>query len=185
METPATLSRSAALLALLDQREAWLCRRFNAVIHQSGLRLLFQIASRLGDGVVWYGLIAAILFLGGERGPGVAARMSMAGIVGLLLYRRLKHTFVRERPFITHSSIRRAGVPLDRFSFPSGHTLHAVSFSIIAAAAYPALWVLLLPLVVLIALSRVVLGLHYLSDVMVGAAIGAGLANLTLVVLPL
>ncbi|HEV7631790.1 MAG TPA: phosphatase PAP2 family protein, partial [Steroidobacteraceae bacterium] len=67
-------------------------------------------------------------------------------------------------------------VPLDRFSFPSGHTLHAVSFTLIASMAFPLLALLLVPLALLIALSRVVLGLHYPSDVLAGALLGAGVA---------
>src|SRR6266404_6153722 len=91
-----------------------------------------------------------------------------------------QRVFVRERPFITHSSIALAGAPLDRYSFPSGHTLHAVSFAWQASAHFPELGLLLLPLAALIAGSRVVLGLHYPTDVLVGAAIGASLAELGL-----
>jgi undecaprenyl-diphosphatase len=185
MEPANTLSRSAVILARLDQRELALCRCFNAIIHRVGLRRLFQVASRLGDGVVWYALIAVIALFGGRTGGAVAAQMALSGIGGLLLYRWLKHRFVRERPFITHSSIQRAGVPLDRFSFPSGHTLHAVGFSVLACSAFPVLAWVLVPLAVLIALSRVVLGLHYLSDVLVGGAIGYAVARAALTLMPI
>ncbi|HNW79764.1 MAG TPA: phosphatase PAP2 family protein, partial [Candidatus Competibacteraceae bacterium] len=70
--------------------------------------------------------------------------------------------------------------PLDEYSFPSGHTLHAVSFSIIAVYYYPVLAWLVLPFTVLVALSRLVLGLHYPSDVLAGILLGAALASLTL-----
>ena len=63
--------------------------------------------------------------------------------------------------------------PLDPFSFPSGHTLHAVAFTVVAATHYPPLAALLVPFTLLIAASRVVLGLHYPSDVLVGAVLGA------------
>ena len=96
------------------------------------------------------------------------------------IYALLKRLFVRERPFITHAGIDRAGAPLDRYSFPSGHTLHAVSFTWQAGAHFPELLWVLLPLAALIAASRVVLGLHYPSDVLAGAAIGAALAELGL-----
>ncbi|MEK7737966.1 MAG: phosphatase PAP2 family protein, partial [Pseudomonadota bacterium] len=67
-----------------------------------------------------------------------------------------------------------------RFSFPSGHTLHAVSFTLVASAAYPVLAPSLWLYTALVALSRPVLGLHYPSDVLAGAAIGALLAQLVL-----
>jgi len=71
--------------------------------------------------------------------------------------------------------------PLDQFSFPSGHTLHAVAFTTIAIAHYPQLAFLLIPFAFLVALSRMVLGLHYPSDVLAGAAIGAAIAGISLV----
>jgi undecaprenyl-diphosphatase len=99
----------------------------------------------------------------------------------VLLYTLLKRLFVRERPFITHRGISRAAAPLDRYSFPSGHTLHAVCFTWQAAVHFPELAWVLLPLTALIAASRVVLGLHYPTDVLAGASIGAALAALGLV----
>ena len=74
--------------------------------------------------------------------------------------------------------------PLDEFSFPSGHTLHAVSFSLVALAYYPILAWLLLPFALSVAVSRVVLGMHYPSDVLAAVAIGTGLASLSLWLIP-
>ena len=175
LETPP--ARPAGLLARLDHAELRICVTFNRGVRRAGLRRLFQVASRLGDGAAWYALIGLLPLLFGRAAVAVSLRMALAGLVGLLLYKALKHRLVRERPFITHHSIVRAAVPLDRFSFPSGHTLHAVCFTIIAIDAFPVLAWVLVPLALLIALSRVVLGLHYPSDVLAGAAIGEGIAQ--------
>jgi undecaprenyl-diphosphatase len=70
--------------------------------------------------------------------------------------------------------------PLDRYSFPSGHTLHAVTFTAIAIHHVPMLAVPLVPFALLIGASRVVLGLHYPTDVLAGATLGAGIAASTL-----
>jgi undecaprenyl-diphosphatase len=75
-------------------------------------------------------------------------------------------------------------VPLDHFSFPSGHTLHAMAFSLVALFYYPHLAWLLLPFTLLVALSRVVLGLHYPSDVMAGAALGVLIAEASFLLVP-
>jgi undecaprenyl-diphosphatase len=167
-----------ALMARIDAAEYGLCRTLNRGAAFAIPRTVFRVASRLGDGVIWYLLIVMLPFLYGAAALRPAIVMALTGVLGLLLYTLLKRVFVRERPFITHTSIDMKAVPLDRYSFPSGHTLHAVSFAWQATAHFPELGWVLLPLAALIAGSRVVLGLHYPSDVLAGAAIGAALAEL-------
>jgi undecaprenyl-diphosphatase len=169
-------TRFHGALSWLDERELAACQRFNSAVRRAGMLRLFRVASRAGDGVLWYALIAALALFFGPEGRIDALRCVLAGTVGLLLYRGLKGVLVRERPFITHRSIVCAARPLDRFSFPSGHTLHAVSFTTLIGAAVPGSVLLLAPVALLIALSRVVLGLHYPTDVLAGALLGAGIA---------
>ena len=137
----------------------------------------FRAVSRLGDGMVWYALILGIALFGGKQGCLAALHMAGVGLVAATLYRFLKHWTRRPRPFRSHAQIVAHIAPLDEFSFPSGHTLHAISFSLVATAWYPQLFPVLLPLTVLIAASRVVLGLHYPSDVVVALLIGFVLAE--------
>jgi undecaprenyl-diphosphatase len=89
----------------------------------------------------------------------------------------VKRTTVRVRPYEVNPLVSAGAAVLDRFSFPSGHTLHAVAFSLIACAYYPGLWVILVPFTAVTAVSRVALGLHYPSDVLAGAALGALIAG--------
>ncbi len=65
--------------------------------------------------------------------------------------------------------IRLGERPLDHFSFPSGHTLHAVMTTTVLGYIQPVLLMLMLPFTILVAVSRMILGLHYPSDVAVGA----------------
>ena len=167
-----------AFMARVDAAEYGLCRRLNRGAALPLPRRIFQVASRLGDGVLWYALLLALPLLYGASAVRPAAIMALTGALGVLIYALLKRLLVRERPFITHAGIDRAGAPLDRYSFPSGHTLHAVCFTWQCAAHFPELLFVLAPLAALIAASRVVLGLHYPSDVLAGAALGAALAAL-------
>src|SRR5215467_14562403 len=168
----------STILARIDAAEYGICRRLNRGAANGSLCTIFRIASRLGDGVIWYAMLAILPLLYGRPAVRPVVIMAITGVVGVLLYKVLKKVCVRERPFITHSSISLAMAPLDRYSFPSGHTLHAVAFTWQAIAAFPELGWVLVPLATLIAASRVVLGLHYPTDVLAGAAIGASLAEL-------
>lgn len=155
-----------------------LCLRFNRVSRHTLLCLLFRGISRLGNGVFWYSLMAALLAADGWQAFPVVARMVAGGLLCLALYKWLKAKTSRPRPYQVYVAIAAAAPALDRFSFPSGHTLHAVCFAGIACHAYPQLAQLLWPFVVLIAASRPILGLHYPSDVLAGALIGLGVAQL-------
>jgi undecaprenyl-diphosphatase len=72
-------------------------------------------------------------------------------------------------------------LPPDQFSFPSGHTMTAFSIALVVSYFYPSLEGPLLFLALSIAMSRVVLGMHFLSDVLAGVVLGVGLgcASLT------
>lgn len=143
-------------------------------------RLFFGLISRLGDGMFWYALMLAMPFIGGTWTA--TALMAIVGGVATLTYRRLKEGTRRPRPCEVQATLTISVAPLDRFSFPSGHTLHAAAFTVLACAIVPGLTPMLVPFAVLVALSRLVLGLHYPSDVLVGGGLGAGLAALGLLV---
>jgi undecaprenyl-diphosphatase len=157
-----------------------LCIAMNRWGARHALRRFFGVISRLGDGGFWYTLIAAFAVFGGTRGALAALHMALTGIVAATMYRGLKRWTRRPRPFRAHGDIVPYIAPLDEFSFPSGHTLHAVSFSMIALAYFPVLAPVLLPFTLLVALSRVVLGLHYPSDVIAATVIGCGLGGVSL-----
>ncbi|NKI33866.1 phosphatase PAP2 family protein [Wenzhouxiangella sp. XN79A] len=167
-------------LARVDQLEQRLCLTLNRASTRASVRSFFAAVSRVGDGMVWYALMTVLAATQGMYGVRAALVMGLSSLIGVGLYKVLKERLVRERPYLTHHAIRVGCAPLDRYSFPSGHTLHAVLFTTIAIAWFPALAAVLIPLAVLIALSRVVLGLHYPTDVVFGALIGWGLAELAL-----
>ena len=162
-------------LRLRANDAAW-CLRTNALCARAATRRYFSLVSRLGDGLFWYALIAAFALFGGFAGRIAALHMASIGLVSLALYKGLKRWTRRPRPFASDVRIRAWIAPLDEFSFPSGHTLHAVCFTIVALAYAPALAWLLIPFALSVAASRVVLGLHYPSDVAAATGIGSGLA---------
>lgn len=178
--TPPRPRRGARRAARLRARDRGWCVRANRWAARSLVRHYFACISRLGDGVFWYALMGMLVLVDGRAGLAASAHMAATGAVALLLYRRLKRWTRRPRPFAADGRIKAWVAPLDEFSFPSGHTLHAVSFSIVALAWYPWLAVLLVPFTASVAVSRVVLGLHYPSDVLAATGIGVLLAAASL-----
>ena len=169
----------------LDRMQQFDCNVCVAVNHTSQYALIrdcFRCVSRLGDGVFWYSLMFGILMVQGKEGVIPVLHMAIAGLVGTLLYKWLKGQTLRPRPYAVRPDICLIGRPLDKFSFPSGHTLHAVVFSTVALSYYPQLSIIVLPFTVMVGLSRVVLGLHYPSDVVAGALIGGLIAGLSFLI---
>jgi undecaprenyl-diphosphatase len=164
----------------LSRGEALFCLACNRWGHRALVRRYFATVSRLGDGVFWYALMAVIVLADGYAGLAASAHMAATGGVALLLYRGLKRWTRRPRPFASDRRIRPLVRPLDEFSFPSGHTLHAVSFALVALSHYPQLAALLIPFSASVAVSRVVLGLHYPSDVLAATGIATALAAASL-----
>ena len=164
--------------------DAGWCLRTNRWCARTGVLRYFAAVSRLGDGVFWYALMLGLIAFGGEQGPTAAGHMAATGLASLLLYKALKRWTRRPRPFASDVRIKAWVAPLDEFSFPSGHTLHAVAFTLIALSYYPTLAWLLVPFTASVAASRVVLGLHYPSDVLAATGIGIALASLSLLTVP-
>jgi len=173
-------SKTGLMFDYLDKTEERFCTYLNRITYNHNISLFFSVISRLGNGVFWYVLILSLPFIYGLSALPIVIQMVATGLVGVVIYKILKKKLVRQRPFITHCKIKLGAAPLDEYSFPSGHTLHSVCFSSVLIAYYPEWSLLLIPFTILVGLSRPILGLHYPSDVIVGAIIGWSLATLSL-----
>jgi undecaprenyl-diphosphatase len=169
----------ALYLHWTHQLDSSLCIRINRTSHNRWVRRIFRLVSRLGDGLFWYAVMLGILLSQGSEGILPCLHMAFVGLSGTLLYKWIKDKTLRPRPYEIHQDVWLSGIPLDRFSFPSGHTQHAVAFSSVTLVYYPVLAPILLPFTLLVAMSRVVLGLHYPSDVLAGALIGLSIAAIS------
>lgn len=157
-----------------------LCGFFNRACHYNLIKKIFTVISRLGNGVFWYILMALLPLFYGSESIMVVVQMIASGLSGTLVYLYLKKSTKRPRPYAVNGSIELGTQPLDQYSFPSGHTLHAIGFSTIVCYYYTEFIVFLIPVSILVAVSRMILGLHYPSDVLVGAGIGFTTAAMVL-----
>ena len=152
------------------------CIYLNHWSHSERIAAFFKIISRLGNGVFWYGMLILVWIMQGLVYTMQIIYLILGSTLGTFIYKVLKIKTVRPRPYQVHQVIRLGEHPLDHFSFPSGHTLHAVMATTVLGYVAPLLLMLMLPFTILVAVSRMVLGLHYPSDVAVGAILGGMMA---------
>ena len=153
------------------------CLYLNHFSHSERVAYFFKVVSRLGDGLFWYVMLATVWLWQGLLYGLQIIYLLLGGSVGTGIYKLLKSKTVRPRPYQVHQVIRLGERPLDHFSFPSGHTLHAVMITTVLGYIQPLLLVLMLPFTILVALSRMELSLDFPSDVAVGALIGGVVAS--------
>jgi len=138
-----------------------------------------RVVSHLGDGWLW-AASAVVLAAGGPHEQRTLAAGATAAAITNLCLVATKRRVRRERP---PSRVARIAPP-DPFSFPSGHTANAFALCTVLATGFPAGASLLGLLAVGIGISRVLLGVHYPSDVLAGGGLGAGAAALSLDLFP-
>lgn len=172
MSTPKTTQ----LISRLSELDLSGCLYFNRYCRQTTVHRFFSIVSRLGDGVFWYSLAAVLPLLYGWQGLFATLEFALIGLCCLAIYKTLKGRFYRARPFVRSKKVFKGCAPLDVCSFPSGHTMHACAFTSIVLWHFPEFAWLLIPFSLLIAASRMILGLHYPSDVLIGATLGVSIA---------
>lgn len=155
--------------------EARVVRRFSTLRVRPGAAVFFVAASRLGDGPLWYAVGLACLVFGDASLRLAAVAASVAVGLSAALFVAVKHRVARPRPYEVWADLPCLLPPPDRFSFPSGHTMTA--FSVLGAFAVlaPGSELFFLPLALWIGASRVFLGVHYPTDVAVGAVLGSAL----------
>lgn len=176
------LTPPSPAFARMQALDLSLCRVLNRANRREYVGRFFALFSRLGDGVFWYTLMLLVPLLHGRGAIAVSVHMALTGVAALLIYKWLKTRTSRPRPFMVSDNIIRRVPPLDEYSFPSGHTLHAVAFSLVLLSHLPEWFWIVVPFSVLVAASRPILGLHYPSDVLAGALVGATVAGVSIAV---
>jgi len=160
----------------MADREVVLCGHLNRMSRPPAIKNFFVFVSWVGDGKDWYLLMVSLSLIYGEKGWATFWNMFVIGVINLALYKTIKSLTDRARPGGLQGNLARRGAARP-IQLPFRHTMHAVAFSLIACAHHPELSVLLMPASALIALSRVILGLHYPTDVIAGGLIGRYVAS--------
>jgi len=163
------------MIRLIAAGDRKLMRRLNRWDAPGWIRKWMVLATRAGDGWLWIALGLVLMAFGGaQRWDAVESALG-AVFVGQAAFMALKRITGRERPCATEFHCWSRLLPPDRFSFPSGHTITAFCVAVPVGLYYPALMAGLLFCALSVASSRLLLGLHYLSDVLAGIVIGTGI----------
>ena len=150
-------------------------RRVNGWKPPRWMQLWMVAATRGGDGWLWYPMGVVIALAGGPGRFRALAAAMIAVSVGIALQLTLKRACGRKRPRTLAPHCWTTLLPPDRFSFPSGHTITAFAVAVSLGVFYPGVLAGLLFCAASVALSRILLGMHFLSDVLAGAALGTAL----------
>lgn len=172
------MASGSAVLQFIAERDHRLMRRVNRWRAPIWIRLWMVCATRGGDGWMWYSICLALLFLGGAERFRAVFEAALASGTGVMMFLWMKKKAGRVRPCALEPHCWATLLPPDQFSFPSGHTISAFAFAVPLSEHYPALGVGLLFCAVSVAVYRILLGMHFLSDVAAGAVLGSGLGYL-------
>jgi undecaprenyl-diphosphatase len=170
------MTRAAAMLNFISHRDHRLMRRVNRWYAPRWIRVWMLAATRGGDGWLWYAMGFILLLFGGEHRFAAVGSASLAAGTGVALFLKIKRATGRKRPCTEEPHCWATLLPPDQFSFPSGHTITAFAVAVSLSSFYPELAAGLFFCAISVALSRILLGMHFLSDVVAGAAIGTLLA---------
>lgn len=163
------------MLGFISARDHGLMRRVNRWPAPKWIRLWMICATRGGDGWLWYAMLLAIALFGGDRRLWCVLASVVAVGTGIALFLWLKRLTGRKRPCALEPHCWANLLPPDQFSFPSGHTITAFAMASTLSLFYPSLSAGLYFCAASIAASRIMLGMHFLSDVAAGALLGLGL----------
>ena len=155
-----------------------LFKAINNLPHTSYLDEQVSLLADLGKGAGWVAGASWLALRDGRRGRRAALASVGAMLLAVgLVQGPIKGTLRRQRPFVREVARVVGRQPLD-FSFPSGHTAGSFAAAAALTCFYPKDGPLLLGTAAAVGASRVYLGLHFPSDVLVGAGLGGALGLL-------
>ena len=129
--------------------------------------------SRSGDGPCYLVIVLLLLLFNAIENPHEFLLVAgLAYAIELSLYIVLKNSIRRARPQASLNNYRAFITPSDTFSFPSGHTAAAFVFACLIVQIYPVIGWVVFPWACAIGASRVLLGVHFPSDIAAGALLG-------------
>jgi undecaprenyl-diphosphatase len=158
-------------LARLLELDAIYSARARAMDRMGRWRFLAIFLAHSGDSWFWLIALALVAWFGTPAWRLRALVLAAGVLITAVIVMGLKFSVRRQRPEGDWGNIYRKSDP---HSFPSGHAARGSMLAVLAVGLGPAWFgVALLVWAPLMALARVMMGVHYLSDILAGLALGA------------
>jgi len=163
-------------IQLLSHSDDWVSGRVHGWRPPRWVQIWMVASTRLGDGWAWLALVVIAPARADGRVAHALGEMMVAVVAVNTAQVALKRAFRRARPAgpVAWWDIHAP----DQFSFPSGHTMNAFAVATLVTLHVPVAAPLVFAVAASVGASRVVLELHYVSDVAAGATLGTVLASL-------
>ena len=151
-----------------------LVHRLHGIKIHIGVDRVLTAFVRIGDGWGWAAVAGALFFLlPWLRFKALMEQSLLAVAISLPVYWGLKFSLRRKRPFHFMNGISPKVPALDKYSFPSGHTMNNLAVAMTLALNFPSLWPFALAIPLSLGLLRIFYGVHFLTDIVAGALLGA------------
>lgn len=160
---------------VLQQFEVKLFRKINQIFNRRIVNIYFSVITHTGGAIFTIASVLVLLLMTNGPLQMTTVASAVALTISHVIVQLVKRFFPRKRPYMSLDEIFVTNKPLKDPSFPSGHStaIFSVLIPFILSSPFLTFSILLFILGFSVAISRIVLGLHYPSDVAVGILLGS------------
>lgn len=153
--------------------ECQLFKNINKYFHRKNLHAFLHTITHCGGITFNVTALFLVFFFGSTALQIVALTSAISITISFIPVAICKKLYPRKRPYLVLDETNVVEKALKDYSFPSGHTTAIFSSVIPFVLFLPILSIVLIPLALAVGVSRIYLGLHYPTDVLVGLLLGS------------
>ena len=146
----------------------------NSKIKNKYLDIFMYRVTDLGGAIFITVFSLSMVLFGSSNNKLIGTEAIFALGISQIVVHSLKRLLSRERPYKIIEQLNTFGIDLSDYSFPSGHTTASFSLATTLALNIPRIYIIVYFLAIIIAISRIYLGVHYPTDVAAGMILGIG-----------